>query len=84
MYKNILILLINLYYRNMPKIPLSKSSVVTTVRLPKAILEQVDELIASEKTDYTDRSDLIKCAVRKEIEYQHAKLEGRLIEVRGP
>lgn len=67
----------------MPKIPLSKSSIVTTVRLPKAILEQVDELIATEKTEYTDRSDLIKCAVRKEVEYQNAKIYGTVIE-KGP
>jgi Arc/MetJ-type ribon-helix-helix transcriptional regulator len=65
----------------MSKIPPSKSSVVTTIRLPKTIIEDIDALIASEKTEYTDRADLIKCAVRKEVSWQQKKITGHAIEI---
>jgi metal-responsive CopG/Arc/MetJ family transcriptional regulator len=50
------------------------------IRIPLGLLEDVDAVIDSGKSDYADRTDMVKGALRKEIEYQKAKLEGRITE----
>jgi Arc/MetJ-type ribon-helix-helix transcriptional regulator len=67
----------------MPKKTASTTNVIVTVRLPAGINDEMDRLLATRKTDYSDRSDFLRCAIRKEVEFQRKKISGQIIEVRG-
>lgn len=63
----------------MPKIVSAKKRAIN-IRLPDQLLAEVDALLMEGTTPYSDRTDFIKCALRKELEYQQKKKEGLLIQ----
>jgi metal-responsive CopG/Arc/MetJ family transcriptional regulator len=67
----------------MPRTKPSTSSVIITIRLPVNVAEEIDRLLESKLTDYADRPDLLRCAIRKEVEYQRKKLNKQIIETKG-
>ena len=58
----------------MPKI--QGMTAMTNMRFPVQLLLEVDVLIATGKSDYSDRTDFFKTAARKELEFQVAKMKG--------
>jgi metal-responsive CopG/Arc/MetJ family transcriptional regulator len=61
----------------MPKTKPANSDQVVSTRYPLSLLEDMDRLLETKKTDYIGRSDLIRHAVFKEVEVQRLKVEGR-------
>ena len=63
----------------MPKI--QGTTVMTNMRFPAQLLEDIDELIATGKTEYSDRTDFFKGAIRKELDWQQKKVKGLTVEI---
>jgi len=53
--------------------------ITTTVnmRLPSQLLIEIEDLLKSGKTMYADRTDFIKAAAIKELNYQKALIKGQ-------
>ena len=49
------------------------------MRIPRVLLEEVNQLIRDGCTPYSDRSDLVKSAIRKEVEYLQRRQAGPII-----
>jgi metal-responsive CopG/Arc/MetJ family transcriptional regulator len=67
----------------MPKRTASTTNVVITVRLPAGVNDELNHLLATKRTDYSDRSDFLRCAIRKEVEYQRKKSSGLVMQSEG-
>jgi Arc/MetJ-type ribon-helix-helix transcriptional regulator len=67
----------------MPRIRPSTSNVAVTIRVPTSVSEEIDRLLESHQTDYSDRSDFLRCAIRKEVEFQRRKANKQIIEIKG-
>jgi Arc/MetJ-type ribon-helix-helix transcriptional regulator len=51
------------------------------IRMPKALLAELDRMVQGGETPYSNRSDLIKSAVRKELDDLERRKRDMIIEV---
>ncbi|MFA5313397.1 MAG: ribbon-helix-helix domain-containing protein [Methanomassiliicoccales archaeon] len=54
------------------------------IRIPTGLLAETDKLIADGRSDYSDRTDIIKNALRKEVDFQKTKIDGYVNEKAVP
>jgi metal-responsive CopG/Arc/MetJ family transcriptional regulator len=53
------------------------------IRLPSALLDEVDARIREGSTTYSDRTDFIKCAIRKELDRIDKKGQQLIMDSQG-
>lgn len=52
-----------------------------SINMPMALLNDVDRLVGEGRTPYSDRSELIKSAVRKEVELLRRRQKGPAVSI---